>query len=457
MTLTGSMSKPPIEFTPKQRTLVDALRTRDYSYLLFGGGAGGAKTFLGAVIMLNYAMQYPNSQIGVFRRNMPALKRTTYRTFLMVADLMGIKERRHYKNNRKDGLWEFENGSVIFFMDLDDRIDPDFNRAKGLELSCAFIDEANEVAEDGFTILRTRIGRRNQHGGHAFLYLTCNPDQNWVKTLFYDPWQRGDLESPFYYLQSLVTDNPHLGEDYIEQLQELPEAWRERYLNGNWDYADEDNTLFKMRYLLNSLIETPELMGNRRIGADIAREGDDDTVFCLIDNETIIDLFHPKISKNTTDPILVLTANHLEEYAAKHSCQMSDVQIDTVGLGAGVYDILRSRGHAVRGFKSGYASSDPKRFGSLRDEAFYEMAQAVEGGSLKIWRRLKRWESLRQDLIAHSLDISDKLIRVESKKTIKKRIGRSPDDADAAVIAWYRPTNHGVYVPKRPRLPRMTF
>lgn len=451
------MSQPTIEFTPKQRTLVDALRTRDYTYMLFGGGAGGAKTFLGATIMLNYAMQYPGSQIGVFRRNMPALKKTTYRTFLMVAEIMGIKERTHYKNNRKDSYWEFENGSIIFFMDLDDRIDPDFNRAKGLELSCGFIDEANEVSEDGFTILRTRIGRRNQHGGHAFLYLTCNPDQNWVKTLFYDPWKDGNLESPFFYLQSLVTDNPHLGQDYIDQLQELPEAWRERYLNGNWDYADEDNTLFKMRYLTQALVETPDLKNQRRIGVDVAREGDDRTVFCLIDHDTIIDIFEPKISKNTNEPILVLTANHVEEYARKHNCDMSNVQIDTVGLGAGVWDILKSRGHAVRAFKSGFSPSDKERFGCLRDEAFYEMAQAFEKGELKIWRGLKRWESLRQDLVAHSLEISDKLIRVESKKMVKKRIGRSPDDADAAVIAWFRFKRNGVFVPKRPRLPAMSF
>ncbi len=445
-----------IEFTPKQQTLIDAIKKRQHQYYLFGGGVGSAKTYLGAFLMLNYARLYPKSQIGVFRKNQPALKKTTYRTFQMVAEVLQLKEGTHYKNHKKDSYWEFNNGSLIFFQDLDDRIDSDFNRCKGLELSCAFVDEANEVIEDAFNILRTRIGRRNEHGGHAFILMTCNPAQN-----FYDPWREDTLEPPFYFLQALATDNPYLDPGYIEQLQALPEAWRQRYLFGNWDFADEDNTLFKMKYLEKALVSTPKLTGHRRVGADIAREGSDKTIFSLIDGvngqDTIIDVFEPDISKDSTEPILVLVADALEDYCNKHSCSVNDAQIDTVGLGAGVWDTLRARGYAPRSFKSGFQADDPDRYDSMRSEAYYSFAQAIENGEVKFWNGMKRWKNLRQDLVAHSLDISDKIIKVESKKMVKKRIGRSPDDSDTVVIAWYRSKKKGVYVPKRPRLPMMRF
>lgn len=446
-----------VEFTAKQRTLVEALQTRRYRYFLFGGGAGGGKTVLGALIMLNYALLYGGSNVGVFRREMPALKDTTYRTFCEVAENMGLREGVHFRIHRKDMNWEFNNGSTIFFNDLSDKVDPDFNRVKGLELSCGFIDEANEVVEAAFQILRTRIGRKNQHGGHAFIYMTCNPDQNWVKTLFYDPWKREELEPEFYYLQSLARDNPHLPDSYIEQFNTMPDAYRERFGNGNWDYGNEDTTLFKMRYLLNCLVETPNLTGQRRMGVDVAREGDDETVISLIDGNTLVDLMLPKISKNTNDPIGVLTANFVEEYASKHNVSMSEVQIDTVGVGATVFDVLRSRGHAVRQFKSGYSAPDPLTYGNLRDQAYYELSQAIELGEFKIWNGIRRWESLRQDLVNHSLIVTDKLIRVEPKAMVKKRTKRSPDDSDALVMAWWRSKKQGVYVPKRPRLPRMMF
>lgn len=444
-----------VEFTPKQRTLVQALQSRAHQFFLFGGGAGGGKTVLGAIIMLNYALLHKGSNIGVFRREMPALKDTTYRTFQAIADTMGLQENVHYRIHRKDMNWTFNNGSTIMFKDLSDKVDPDFNRVKGLELSCAFIDEANECKEDAFQILRTRIGRKNQHGGHAFIYMTCNPDQNWVKTLFHDPWVRGALEKEFFYLQALARDNPHLSSSYIEQFDTMPDAYRERYGNGNWDYGNEDSTLFKMRYLVNCLVDSPAITNTRRIGVDVAREGDDETIISLIDGNTLIDLIAPKISKNSNDPIGVLTANFVEEYASKHNVPMSEVQIDTVGVGATVFDVLRSRGHGVKQFKSGFSPPDPKTYGNLRDQAYYELSQAIEKGEFKIWNRLHRWETLKQDLLAHSLIITDKLIRVEPKAAIKKRVKRSPDDADAFVIGWWISRKKSVYIGKRITLPRL--
>lgn len=451
------VEKPKISFTPKQKQLVSALQSRKHDYFLFGGGAGGGKTVLGAMVMLNYALQYAGSQIGVFRREMPALKKSTYRTFVEVAKNMGLREKVHYHNQRKEMTWTFENGSIIFFIDISEKVDPDFNRVKGLELSCAFIDEANECVEGAFNILRTRVGRKNQHGGHSFIYMTCNPDQNWVKSIFYDPWRDGTLGEQFYYLQALARDNPHLSQKYIDDFDTMPEAYRERFGNGNWDYGNEDSTLFKMRYLLAALIDTPELTGRRRLGVDPAREGKDKTIYSLFDGDTLIDIHESQVSKDTEKPLLVMLADEIEEYAEKHSVPMSEVQIDTVGLGSGVRDILVSRGHAVRSFKSGFSPPEPETYGMLRDQAFYEMAQALEKSEIKIWRGLSRWEELRNQLIAHQLEITDKLIRVESKKMIKKRIGKSPDDADATVIAWWRGKQGNVYIPPRKRLPRMRF
>lgn len=455
----NAANRDKMRFSQKQATLINALRTNQYSYLLFGGGAGGAKTFLGAFLMLQYAIAYPKSQIGVFRRNLPTLKRTTLRTFNLVAESMNLKKDRDFKENRTDLTWELTNGSMIFFMDLDERIDPDFNRVKGLELSCAFIDEANEIIEDGFTILKTRVGRRNQHGGKAFIYLTCNPDQNWVKTTFYDPWKANELPSDTYYLQALATDNPYLPKSYVDDLKKLHSAWRKRFLEGDWDYADEDMTLFKMRYLDAAMTYPSEdtKRSQRRVGIDVAREGGDKSVFALLDEGIVTDLYLPRISKDTTDPILVMLANEVELYVKRKDVPWANVTIDTVGVGAGVYDILRSRGYGVRGFKAGERAADYTKYFDRRSEAYCLYAEKMESGSRGISRGIKNLNDLRQDLIAHKLQVSDKLIRVESKSDMRKRLKRSPDFSDAVIIADYEAGRGQVYVPEAPKFSVPSF
>lgn len=133
------------------------------------------------------SMQFPRTRYGIFRKNLTVLKRTTYQTFRKVAYEYGLVEGVHYKVNRSEMYWEFTNGTQIYFMELDETKDPDFNKAKGLELTAAGIDEVNEIAQAGYDIVSSRVGRENRNGEPQFVLATCNPADNWVKDRFYSP------------------------------------------------------------------------------------------------------------------------------------------------------------------------------------------------------------------------------------------------------------------------------
>jgi hypothetical protein len=80
---------PTLKPTPKQWEVIQAIRSRKFRYLLFGGAMSGGKSYLSAMIFLSMAKLYPGTRYGVFRRNMTALKRTTYQTFRKVSLEMG--------------------------------------------------------------------------------------------------------------------------------------------------------------------------------------------------------------------------------------------------------------------------------------------------------------------------------------------------------------------------------
>jgi hypothetical protein len=101
----------------------------------------------------------------------------------------------------------------------------------------------------------------------------------------------------------------------------------------------------------------------------------------------------------------------------------------------------------VVGVNVGQAARDPKRFVRLRSEIWWEIGHDLteEGG----WD-LSPWtvdgvdagvdDDTAADLLAprYTHDSSGRVI-VESKDDVKARLGRSPDDADALLLAFYRP------------------
>lgn len=434
---------PPIEPTPKQWEAIRAIKSGEFRYLLTGGAISTAKSYGLAMVFLSMAKQFPRSRYGIFRKNMSVIKRTIHITFKKVAREMGMVEGRDFTINRTDMVWEFTNGSQIWFMELDETKDSDFNKAKGLELTAAGIDEANEVVKEAFHIVSSRVGRENRNGEPQFVLLTCNPSDNWVKDLFYTPWVKDELAAPYLFIPSLPHDNPHNNAEYLAALNGMPLQFRKRYVEGNWDYVDDSSALFPNRVIDGAMTETPG-KGDITIGADIAREGGDHNVFALLQGGVLTDLYEPDIEISDEAPILNQTADELMMYAARNGItkdQAYKINVDAVGLGAGVVDNCRKRGWFVTSFKSGSASLDLDRDGKpkydmLRSERYFKLSQAMQEGKFHIYAKTPALEELRKDLLAHTYEVTDKQFVVESKKSLKKRLHRSPDYSDAVVMAY---------------------
>ena len=109
--------------------------------------------------------------------------------------------------------------------------------------------------------------------------------------------------------------------------------------------------------------------------------------------------------------------------------------VDVGGPGGGVVDRLRELGHDVEAVHFGGGATDPQRFRNWRAEAFWMLREAMERGEVS----LPDDDDLRSDLSSlRYMFTQDGRIQIESKDDCRKRLGRSPDRADAVALAHWR-------------------
>lgn len=127
-------------------------------------------------------------------------------------------------------------------------------KIQGLTLAGAYLDEATNVPESFFNMLRSRLSVPG-----AMLFLTCNPDgpKHWLKVKWLDRaavWvnKRGerivntatDVLPELYRVTFVLRDNHWLVENNLEFVQQLERSWPKgsmfylRYIESEWVSAD---------------------------------------------------------------------------------------------------------------------------------------------------------------------------------------------------------------------------
>ncbi len=151
---------------------------------------------------------------------------------------------------------------------------------------------------------------------------------------------------------------------------------------------------------------------------------------------------------DTMEGCVALVLHALGETGATH------VKIDNTPIGKGAYDRLRQlraeKVHSAEivGVNVGTRSRDPKRFVRLRDQLWWEIGRKLSEDHAWDFSEAENKEMVMSQLAApaYELDSSGR-VKVEQKDDTKKRIGRSPDNADALLLAFYMPVNAVVAAP----------
>lgn len=415
----------PLSLSKKQQNAVWYLRQPHISEILYGGAAGGGKSVIGCLWLIEMCQKYPNTRWVMGRAVLKTLKETTLKTFFWCLSRLGCAHEFTYVENKGIRHW---NGSEIILKDLyENPGDPQFDELGSLEITGAFIDECNQITEKAKNVIKSRIRYGLEENNLTpKVFMTCNPAKNWTYREFYRPYLSGELLPYKAFIPALVTDNPFISKFYVDNLLTLDKISIERLLKGNWDYDADPNNLFEFDALCAMYENTQVAEGEKYITADVARLGGDKIKI------TVWSGLRGKVHTFEKQK-LTWTSDKIREIASANNIPMQCVIVDEDGMGAGVVDEL-----GCVGFVGGSSALAGQNFFNLRSQCYSLLADKVNAGEIYVEGDTPR-DQITEELSPvkfKSVD-DDKRKLVIPKEEIKKIIGRSPDTADSLMMRMY--------------------
>lgn len=230
-----------ISITTKQEAFINS----EAFETLFGGAAGGGKSYGQLIDAFLYALKYPKSKQIIFRKTFPDLEKSIIRVSLEIYP----REVASYTSNKH--IWVFKNGSIIDFGYIDN--EKDVYQYQSAEYDVIRFDELTHFTEYMYTYMISRCRGANNYP--KAIKSSTNPGgigHSWVKARFIDIGEPNKIHncrlledkpttSTRIFIPSLVTDNKFMLEydpSYIDRLDNLPEKERKALKYGDWDIYD---------------------------------------------------------------------------------------------------------------------------------------------------------------------------------------------------------------------------
>lgn len=432
------------KFFPRQLEAWNVLNDNVKNEIGFGGGVSGGKSYVGCAWIFTKCMEFPRTRWAIGRNELKNLKRTTLATMFEIFYQNDILVGRDYTYNQMDNIIKFKNGSEILLLDLKFApSDPLFTWLGSLELTGAFVDESAEIREKALEILRTRVGRckNKEYKIIPKVLETFNPDKGHVYRNYWKPFKDGKMPKYRAFIRSLVTDNPHNTQDYIDQLMRSSMQTIERLVKGNFDYDDDPTAMFDQDAILDMFTNKVEDKEKKYISCDVARFGIDKTIIIIWWGLQIKKVF--VIDKSKTTEVVA----KLDELCGEKNVRRSQVIVDEDGVGGGVVDQFDgckgflNNGKAIPTQKE-VQEKKPSNYQNLKTQCAFKFAEAVNLGKVGIDKgamSTELAEMLIQELeIMKEIDADKEGKRkMTTKDEMKELLGRSPDIFDGCLMRFY--------------------
>jgi hypothetical protein len=259
---------------------------------------------------------------------------------------------------------------------------------------------------------------------------------------FYDVFRKGGKLWELFHTsaeQSAIV-SPAWIEERAEEWGDSSPLYIARVL-GNFPEEDEA-TLFKLSDLEAAVGRDLGFQADQsvRLGVDVARFGGDASAIAAWRGKQLLSV----TLRRGLDTMAVASW----VVGEMNRQQAARVFVDVIGIGAGVVDRLNQLGHSrqVQAVNVGAGAQRPKLYLNRRAELFWDFRTALEKGEVSLPddpQLISELSSFR-----YQYNASGK-IQLESKDETKRRVGHSPDRADACVLG--SPTQR-----RRQRVPRLS-
>lgn len=288
-----------------------------------------------------------------------------------------------------------------------------------------FIEEASGIED---VIFETAGGALSSENSWVFMF--ANPTR--VSGYFYRSHHQNRGSWRVYHVpcqaSSRVSTNyaVQIAEEYGEQSN----VYRVRVL-GEFPLTEDDGVI--SLGLVEAAIDRQVSPTDAGVvwGLDVARFGDDTTALCKRRGNVVFELTKEWRKLDLMQTCGIVAKEYRE---TPDGWVPAAINVDVIGIGAGVVDRLRELGLPVRGINVGESPAlQGERFMRLRDELWWQTREWFEGRACT----MPRDDGLISELVApkYKLESSGK-IKIESKDDMKKRGVKSPNRADALCLTF---------------------
>lgn len=308
-----------------------------------------------------------------------------------------------------------------------------------------FIEEASGIED---IIFETAGGALSSE--HSWVFMFANPTRTSGYFHRSHHQNRGSWRTYHIPCHASSRVSPNYAKQIADEYGEQSNVYRVRVL-GEFPLTEDDATI--ALGLVEAAIDRDVSPTDSGIvwGLDVARFGDDTTAIAKRSGNILLEPIREwkKLDLMQTCGIVA------REYAeTPDRDKPQSINVDVIGLGAGVVDRLREVGLPVRGINVGEAAAtSPDRYMRMRDELWWKLREWFEARAC----RIPRDDALIAELVGpkYKLESSGK-IKIESKDDMKKRGLKSPNKADALCLTFAggdikhefrRPVSSNVYDP----------
>lgn len=439
-------------YDPRTNARQIVFHTAPETYKLYGGAMGGGKT----AALINEGQQlnldYPGNFGLLIRKTWPSFQDSVLPQMEKFIDTRLVDNWNHSSK-----YVTYKNGSKTRYGGLGDRPD-DWEKWMSGEYGWIAIDQAEQFTELEFQMLTTRL-RLRLPGILYFFLLSCNPNIGWIKEIFIES-NRDD----HIFVPALPTDNQkNLPIDYIPRMKKtLTPKQQLALLDGSWEAVGEPDNVYA--YLEVQKAQKRSLPASMpiEIGADVARSGDDETVIVL--REGLRVSIYSKAQGHDT----MKTAGKIwqlcrEKIIPKWGPELKEIKIkvDADGLGAGVVDRLKEqRTDKEEQYTAQMLEKlEPKERGELQKVSYRLRLKIVEIHGSGAAKEPAKFKNQRAEIhfgllellpnldLPEDREVATQLMslkykvnsagqyQIMPKDEIKKKLGRSPDRAEAVIYA----------------------
>lgn len=314
------------------------------------------------------------------------------------------------------------NGSNIIFKGLDRNVESTIKSLEGVDL--VWVDEAQVITLKSIRVLVPTV---RKSGSQLIWTLNRLTDLDPVIAYFITDPPRDDV----WHLQvdyRMADSYGWLSDEMKKEIEysriHHPEDYAHDYLGKAMNQSDK--SILAVSKVMEAMHREADDDGAIEVGADIARMGNDRTEFVM--RKGLREVKRETHSKLRTTEV----CDHLEAFVGDDKEVL--IKIDDTGVGGGVTDEMIKRGYNVMAINFGAKAGDPDKYPNLISEAWFYLQSIIDTISIKDDKDLLTELSSRQ----WAMDSKGKR-GVESKDSYKKRGYRSPDKADATILAYFTP------------------